>query len=57
MIQGILIPLSCPRCTCKIIATRYELTLKILKVRSWQICTECNFQQSANDFKNSLLTV
>ena len=51
------IPISCPKCSSKMIATWYKLVLKILKERSWQICTKCNFERSADDFKNSLLTV
>ena len=57
MIEGIPIPVSCPKCGGKMIAIRYEAVLQILKHRSWQICNECNFQRTADDFKNSLLTV
>ena len=57
MVEGIPIPIPCPKCSGKMIATRYEPTLKLLKDRSWQICKECNFERSAEDFKNSLLTV
>ena len=55
--EGIPIPVNCPRCSGKMIAVKYEASLKILKERSWQICKECSFQRSADDFKNSLLTV
>ena len=57
MIEGIPIPISCPKCGGKMIAVRYDSVLQILKLRSWQICKECNFERSADDFKNSLLTV
>lgn len=51
------IPLPCPKCDGKMVATRYDATIKILKERSWHVCKDCNFQQSVDDFKNSLLTV
>ena len=57
MIEGMPIPISCPSCSGKMIAIRYEPAFNFLKVRSWQICKECNFERSADDFKNSLLTV
>jgi C4-type Zn-finger protein len=57
MIEGMPIPISCPKCNGKMIATRYELVFNFLKERSWQVCKECNFQRTADDFKKSLLTV
>lgn len=57
MIEGTPIPISCPNCSGKMVAIQYETSLKILRSRSWQVCKECNFQRSADDFKKSLLTV
>jgi C4-type Zn-finger protein len=57
MIEGMPIPIACPRCNGKMIALRYKSALNFLKERSWQICKECKFQRTADDFKNSLLTV
>ncbi len=57
MIEGMVIPISCPKCNGKMVAVHYEVVLKILKERSWQICKECNFQRSADNFKSELLTV
>ena len=56
-LEGISIPIPCPRCNGKMIAVRYEAPLKILKERSWQICKRCGFQRSAEEFKQRLLTV
>ncbi len=57
MIEGMPIPISCPKCNGKMIAVHYEVVLKFLRERSWQVCKECNFQRTADDFKKSLLTV
>ena len=51
------IPISCPKCSGKMVAVHYDTVLNILKLRSWQVCKECNFQRSTDDFKKSLLTV
>jgi len=51
------IPLACPSCEGKMYSVRYDAPLKILKERSWQICKECGFEQSTDDFKMRLLTV
>jgi len=51
------IPLPCPSCDGKMYATKYDAPLKILKERSWQICRECGFEQSADEFKRGLWTV
>lgn len=56
-LEGIWIPVPCPRCNGKMIAVRYEAPLKILKGSSWQICKRCGFQRSAEEFKQKLLTV
>lgn len=56
-IEGIPIPVPCPRCHGKMIAVKYDTSLKILRERSWQICKECLFERSADDFKKLLLTV
>ena len=51
------IPLSCPSCDGKMYVTSYDAPLKILKERSWQICRECGFEQTADEFKRGLWTV
>ena len=51
------IPLSCPSCYSKMYSTRYDAPLKILRERSWQVCKECGFERSTEDFKKELLTV
>ena len=48
------IPLSCPTCDGKMYSVAYEVTLRILKPRSWQICKECGFQRSTDDFTKLL---
>lgn len=50
------IPLSCPRCEDKMVVIRYDASLKILKERSWQVCRNCGFERSIEDFKKKLLT-
>ena len=57
MIDGMVIPISCPKCNGKMIAMRYESAFNFLKERSWQVCKECNFERTADDFKKSLLMV
>ena len=56
-IDGIGIPLNCPKCYGKMIATKYEPVIKVLKERSWQLCTECGFQRTSEQFKEQLFTV
>lgn len=51
------IPIACPKCCGKIVVIRYEVTLKVLRERSWQICKNCGFERSVDDFKKTLLTV
>ena len=48
------IPLPCPKCDGKMDSVNYEVTLSILKNRSWQICKECNFERSTEEFKKSI---
>ncbi len=55
--KQISIPLSCPSCDGEMYATSYDAPLKILKDRSWQICRECGFEQSVEEFKRGLWTV
>ena len=57
LIEGMPIPVPCPKCDGKMVAVKYDTPLKILRQRSWQICKECWFERSADDFKNQLLTV
>ena len=51
------IPLPRPSCEGKMYSVRYDPPLKILKERSWQVCKECGFEQSTDDFKMRLFTV
>jgi len=53
----IAIPLACPSCGGKMYATAYDVFLNILKERCWQVCNECGFERSTEDFKKELLTV
>ena len=51
------IPLFCPNCDGTMYAVRYDSQLKILKERGWQVCRQCGFERTIEDFKNELLTV
>ena len=51
------IPIPCPDCGGKMLATRYIISLRILKERGWQVCTECSFERSVDDFKKELFTI
>jgi len=51
------IPLPCPNCDGKMHAIRMHAPLNVLKERGWQICKECRFERSTEDFKKELLTV
>jgi len=51
------IPITCPSCEGKMYLVQYDATLKILKERSWQLCKQCGFERSTDDFKKELLTV
>jgi len=51
------IPLTCPSCDGRMYSITYDAPLRFLQERSWQVCKECNFQQSTDDFKRRLLTV
>ncbi len=51
------IPLSCPVCGGRMYAVRLVAPLKVLKERGWQICKECRFSRTVEDFKRVLLTV
>ena len=48
------IPLPCPKCAGKMYSVSYDVTLSILKNRSWQICKECNFERNTEEFKKSM---
>ena len=48
------IPIPCPSCGGKMYSAGYEAPLKILKNRSWQICRECGFQRTTDEFKKLL---
>lgn len=56
-IDGIKIPLRCSKCGGRMIAAKYDPAIKILTERSWQLCIDCGFQRSAEQFKLQLLTV
>ena len=51
------IPLSCASCMGKMNALNYDAPLKILKERCWLVCTECDYEIQAEDFKRNLLTI
>ena len=51
------IPISCPSCSGKMYAVKYDAILTLLQDRGWQICKECGFQRSTEDFKKELLSV
>ena len=55
MTQEFLLPLSCPKCSARMILVQYNSTLKILKQRSWHVCKSCNFEGQSDDFKKQLL--
>jgi len=48
------IPIPCPSCGGKMYSTGYDAPLKILKARTWQICKECGFERSTEEFKKLL---
>lgn len=51
------IPIPCPNCGGKLKAVRYDVLLDILKKRSWHVCTVCDFEREAEDFKRELCCV
>ncbi len=51
------IPLSCPKCEGKMIAVKYNERSLIFDEYSVQMCRECRFERSTEDFKKELLTV
>ncbi len=48
------IPIPCPSCGGKMYSISYIASLKILKERSWQVCKECHYQRTTEEFKNSI---
>ncbi len=48
------IPIPCPSCGGKMYSVAYEPTLKILKNRSWQVCKECHFERTTEEFKKTI---
>lgn len=50
-------PISCLKCSGKMVVVHYDTVLNVLEDKSWQVCKECNFQRSADDFKESLSMV
>ena len=48
------IPIPCPTCGGKMYSVSHDVTLSLLKKRSWQVCKECNFERSSDDYKNSI---
>jgi len=50
------IPLPCPSCGGKMYSISYETPLNVLRERSWQICKECGFERTTEDFKKELLS-
>jgi hypothetical protein len=54
LLMKIDIPISCPACGGKMYSVGYSAPLKILKERTWQVCKECSFERSTDDFKKSI---
>jgi C4-type Zn-finger protein len=52
--MNVVIPIPCPSCGGKMYLVSYEAPLRILKERSWQICKECGFERSTDEFKKML---
>jgi C4-type Zn-finger protein len=52
--MNVKIPIPCPSCGGKMYSVSYEAPLKILKHRSWQICRECGFERTSEEFKKLL---
>ena len=48
------IPIPCPNCGGKMYSVGYDTTLKLLKNRTWQVCKECHFERTADEFKKSI---
>lgn len=48
------IPLSCPKCGGRMYSVSHDTVLPLLKRRTWQVCKECNFERSSDDFKKSI---
>jgi hypothetical protein len=48
------IPLPCPKCGGKMYSISHDTILSILKKRVWQVCKECDYQQDAEKFKDSI---
>ncbi len=48
------IPIPCPSCGGKMYSVGYDTTLKLLKNRTWQVCKECNFERTTDEFKKSI---
>lgn len=46
--------IKCPECGGKMYSVSHDTILPILKKRVWHICKECNFEQDAEKFKNSI---
>lgn len=51
------VPTPCPNCGGKMTSREWKVILKILRQRSWICCTECDFEETADQFKERLLTV
>ena len=47
----------CPRCDGQMEIISYEVTIKILKQRSWLYCRGCRYEIEMERFKKTLLTV
>ena len=50
--------LPCPSCGGnRLFLTKYEVSLKILKDRSWLVCKDCDFQIPTEKYKKSLFSM
>ena len=48
------IPIPCPLCSGKMYSIGYSPTLKLLKNRTWQVCKECHFERTTDEFKKTI---
>ncbi len=48
------IPIPCPLCGGKMYSVGYNPPLKLLKNRTWQVCKECHFERTTDEFKKAL---
>ena len=55
--DAIVSSLACPKCSSTMEIVSYSPVFKILKERSWHVCTNCDFERSVDDYVKGILTV